>query len=41
MSIQTTANLTNSIDTRYAQSYIKSALARRIYDQLAIAVGIG
>lgn len=39
MSIQTTSNLSNAVRTKYAAAYLESAMAQRVYDQLAIPVG--
>lgn len=39
MAIQTTANLTNAVGTRYALAYQDAAEVARLYDQLAAPVG--
>lgn len=39
MANQTTSNTSNSIRTQYLADYVKGALKRRIYDQLASPVG--
>lgn len=39
MAIQSTANLSNAVGTRYTQKYQRAATVRRLYDQLAIPVG--
>src|ERR1041385_5737162 len=38
MAIQTTANLTNAVGTRYTTAYQEAAEVERLYDQLAMPV---
>jgi N4-gp56 family major capsid protein len=39
MAIQTVANLSNSVRTQYIEAYLRGALRRRLYDQVAAPVG--
>lgn len=39
MSLQTTSNLSNAVNTRYTQKYQDGAMGLRLYDQYALPVG--